>query len=305
MTGAQSSGPWAGHRVGEGWTASGNALAGAHVVDAMAEALEGSADETLSERLVRSLEAGRAAGGQQDPRTKEPITELSSVLRVFDGEHALFPPSISASTTTRWRCHGCGRCTTTPNPSASTTRPWSTIPTRWCRTCSEGASTTRWRTSARSAIPSHSRLIDVATGALPSGHGCCRVDRTEEGHQDRRGEGPARRPPGDRGQGRSIGRSRPSVAIACCSTTVWLSHRSPSRISSSRTTGRVTKPTVRSVKRPLQQPSRRLPRSLPQGRPRRVQHPRSTIDSLRCSLAPRLPARRKAPELLSVLAPRS
>ncbi|MFN0092207.1 MAG: DUF1028 domain-containing protein [Acidimicrobiales bacterium] len=88
VTGTESAGPWAGDRSGDGWTVSGNALRGAGVVDAMASAVvdDGAA---LSERLMRTLEAGRAAGGQADPKTGEPLTELSAVLLVFDGERAV------------------------------------------------------------------------------------------------------------------------------------------------------------------------------------------------------------------------
>lgn len=57
---------WAGHRIGEGYVASGNVLAGERVVDAMAAAFEASAKESLAERLVRAVEAGRDAGGQPE-----------------------------------------------------------------------------------------------------------------------------------------------------------------------------------------------------------------------------------------------
>lgn len=83
--------PWAGHEIGDGWTVSGNSLAGPEVVAAMAEAIAPTVEADgapigLSERLLRSLEAGRAAGGQQDQRNGVPITELSAILLVFDGQ---------------------------------------------------------------------------------------------------------------------------------------------------------------------------------------------------------------------------
>ena len=59
------SGDWTGHRIGEGYIAMGNCLDGEHVVDAMAEAFEGAADEQVEERLLQALEAGRDAGGQR------------------------------------------------------------------------------------------------------------------------------------------------------------------------------------------------------------------------------------------------
>ena len=47
--------------------AAGNLLADTAVPVAMAEAFEASADEHLAERLVRALEAGEAAGGEEGP----------------------------------------------------------------------------------------------------------------------------------------------------------------------------------------------------------------------------------------------
>jgi uncharacterized Ntn-hydrolase superfamily protein len=53
---------WAGHKKGASYSAQGNILAGAGVVDSMASALEG-AKTSFAERLVTALEAGQAAGG--------------------------------------------------------------------------------------------------------------------------------------------------------------------------------------------------------------------------------------------------
>jgi uncharacterized Ntn-hydrolase superfamily protein len=61
--------PWCGHTAGPGWSAAGNMLAGAGVIQAMAEAFTADAAAELSERLVRALEAGQAAGG--DKRGKQ------------------------------------------------------------------------------------------------------------------------------------------------------------------------------------------------------------------------------------------
>ena len=44
--------------------------------------------ETLVERLLRALEAGRDAGGQADAETGKHFPELSSALYVVDGQHA-------------------------------------------------------------------------------------------------------------------------------------------------------------------------------------------------------------------------
>jgi uncharacterized Ntn-hydrolase superfamily protein len=55
---------WAGHRIGDGYAVQGNILAGEAVVDAMAHAFEDTPGP-LVERLVASLEAGQAAGGDR------------------------------------------------------------------------------------------------------------------------------------------------------------------------------------------------------------------------------------------------
>jgi uncharacterized Ntn-hydrolase superfamily protein len=63
FTGAECN-DWAGHRVGAGYAVQGNILAGEAVVDAMAHAFEDT-PAPLVERLVASLEAGQAAGGDR------------------------------------------------------------------------------------------------------------------------------------------------------------------------------------------------------------------------------------------------
>jgi uncharacterized Ntn-hydrolase superfamily protein len=62
----------------------GNALAGKHVFAAMESAFRTSQGEPLCERLMRALEAGRDAGGQQDPKYGH-LPELWAMLQVFDG----------------------------------------------------------------------------------------------------------------------------------------------------------------------------------------------------------------------------
>jgi len=57
--------PWAGHVTGNGFITMGNVLAGESVLVAMAAAFESNLAEDLDERLLRVLEAGRDAGGQQ------------------------------------------------------------------------------------------------------------------------------------------------------------------------------------------------------------------------------------------------
>ncbi len=56
--------PWSGHRVGEGYIAFGNVLAGPKVIDAMCLAFLADATDDLEFRLLAALEAGRDAGGQ-------------------------------------------------------------------------------------------------------------------------------------------------------------------------------------------------------------------------------------------------
>jgi uncharacterized Ntn-hydrolase superfamily protein len=78
--------PHASHASGDGWIASGNALIGPQVVQAMAEVMEQEADRELADRLIMALEAGREAGGQGDPETGDSLPELSSRILVVDGK---------------------------------------------------------------------------------------------------------------------------------------------------------------------------------------------------------------------------
>ncbi len=73
---------WAGHVVGKGYIAMGNVLSGEHVVRAMADAFEATADELFEERLLRSIEAGRNAGGQF--ADDQHLRETSAVLLTYD-----------------------------------------------------------------------------------------------------------------------------------------------------------------------------------------------------------------------------
>ncbi|MGH7419844.1 MAG: DUF1028 domain-containing protein [Candidatus Rokuibacteriota bacterium] len=76
---------WCGHLEGGDFTVAGNMLAGAQVLDAMAEAFAPGADGAggLAERLVRALEAGQGAGG--DKRGKQ-----SAALLVASPEPRLY-----------------------------------------------------------------------------------------------------------------------------------------------------------------------------------------------------------------------
>lgn len=73
---------WAGHITGDNFVTMGNVLLGSHVVEAMAEAFEQSMGELLEERLLRSIEAGRDAGGQHGG-------QISAGIVVYDRE--VFP----------------------------------------------------------------------------------------------------------------------------------------------------------------------------------------------------------------------
>ena len=59
---------WAGGRAGAGYAAQGNILVSAATVDALVETFEASAGKRLAERLVDSLDAAEAAGGDSRGR---------------------------------------------------------------------------------------------------------------------------------------------------------------------------------------------------------------------------------------------
>ena len=56
---------WAGGRTGEGYAAQGNILVSGETVDALAETFEAARGRPLAERLLDSLEAAQAAGGDR------------------------------------------------------------------------------------------------------------------------------------------------------------------------------------------------------------------------------------------------
>jgi uncharacterized Ntn-hydrolase superfamily protein len=57
---------WKGSHVGDGYVTAGSGLSGPRVVADMAQAFEASRGEELEERLLRGIEAGRDAGGQDE-----------------------------------------------------------------------------------------------------------------------------------------------------------------------------------------------------------------------------------------------
>lgn len=75
-TGAKAR-PWAGEITDTDFVVTGNVLVGENVVQAMAAAFRSGANEELEERLMRAVEAGRDAGGQEEGQT-------SCALLVYD-----------------------------------------------------------------------------------------------------------------------------------------------------------------------------------------------------------------------------
>lgn len=72
--------PWSGHKVGPGYVAFGNVLAGPQVVDAIVAGFLADPDAALEFRLLRALEGGRDAGGQVGAQGH--LTERSAAIRV-------------------------------------------------------------------------------------------------------------------------------------------------------------------------------------------------------------------------------
>jgi uncharacterized Ntn-hydrolase superfamily protein len=72
--------PWSGHRIGAGYVAFGNVLAGPKVIDAIAAGFEAEPKAALELRLLAALEGGRNAGGQMGAQGH--LTERSAAIRV-------------------------------------------------------------------------------------------------------------------------------------------------------------------------------------------------------------------------------
>lgn len=71
--------PWAGHLAGPGWVVMGNAIVGEQVVQAMAKAMQDTEEQDIYSRLMATIEAGAAAGGQPDG-------QRSAGLLVYENE---------------------------------------------------------------------------------------------------------------------------------------------------------------------------------------------------------------------------
>ena len=79
-TGSRAS-QWAGHLTGKNYAAIGNGLVGPQVLEAMAKAFLDSEGEELEERLLRGIEAGQGAGGENEDH----LTDVNSAaLLVYD-----------------------------------------------------------------------------------------------------------------------------------------------------------------------------------------------------------------------------
>jgi uncharacterized Ntn-hydrolase superfamily protein len=72
--------PWSGHRIGEGYVAFGDMLAGQAVLDALAAGYEAQPRASLDERLVQSLSAVRDAGGLSGARGRLPARSAALVV---------------------------------------------------------------------------------------------------------------------------------------------------------------------------------------------------------------------------------
>lgn len=72
--------PWSGHKVGPGYVAFGNVLAGPQVIEAIVAGFLADPDSPLELRLLSALEGGRNAGGQVGAQGH--LTERSAAIRV-------------------------------------------------------------------------------------------------------------------------------------------------------------------------------------------------------------------------------
>ncbi|WP_395710099.1 DUF1028 domain-containing protein [Reyranella sp.] len=72
--------PWSGHKIGPGYVAFGNVLAGPQVVDAIVAGFLADPEAPLEFRLLSALEGGRNAGGQVGAEGH--LTERSAAIRV-------------------------------------------------------------------------------------------------------------------------------------------------------------------------------------------------------------------------------
>jgi uncharacterized Ntn-hydrolase superfamily protein len=103
---------WAGHVMGDGFVAMGNVLAGKEVADAIAEECQTSGAYTFEDSLLRAVEAGRDAGGQEEG-------QCSARLLTFGRDE--FSRAIYASISATRRSRSCVASKTSMLPSCPTT----------------------------------------------------------------------------------------------------------------------------------------------------------------------------------------
>ena len=72
--------PWSGHKIGEGYIAFGNVLAGPQVIEAIAAGFMAEPEGALEFRILAALEGGRNSGGQVGAQGH--LTERSAAIRV-------------------------------------------------------------------------------------------------------------------------------------------------------------------------------------------------------------------------------
>ena len=82
-SGAECDG-WFGHRTGDNYSVQGNMLVGQETIDAMARAFEGTKGR-LAERLVVTLEAGQAAGGDKRGRESAALLVRAPLSDLWEG----------------------------------------------------------------------------------------------------------------------------------------------------------------------------------------------------------------------------
>ncbi len=70
----------AGHRIGKGYVAFGDMLAGEQVIDAVAAGFEAAPDAGLDEQLLAALEAGRDAGGMAGGKGRLPERSAAMIV---------------------------------------------------------------------------------------------------------------------------------------------------------------------------------------------------------------------------------
>jgi uncharacterized Ntn-hydrolase superfamily protein len=72
--------PWSGHKIGKGYIAFGNVLAGPQVIEAIAAGFMAAPEAALEFRILAGLEGGRNSGGQVGAQGH--LTERSAAIRV-------------------------------------------------------------------------------------------------------------------------------------------------------------------------------------------------------------------------------